>query len=73
MISVRLRNVAKKQGINNAYQLQKATGFHPGMASKLWKEKWDVAYLKTLNTLCNVLKCTPNDILEFHPDEELEL
>ena len=43
------------------------------MASKLWKEKWDVAYLKTLNTLCNVLKCTPNDILEFHPDEELEL
>ena len=72
MIVVRLQNVAKKAGIENAYQLQKLTGFHPGMSSKLWKEKWKVSNLKTLNTLCTALKCSPNDLLEFQPDEEPE-
>lgn len=72
MIVVRIREVAKKRGIKNAYQLQKETGFHPSMAANLWKSEWEKSDLRTLNTLCNVLKCTPNDLLEFIPDEGLE-
>lgn len=71
MIVIRLRDVAKKSGIENAYQLQKLTGITEAQAYKLWKEKWGSIYPKTLNTLCNALKCTPNDLLEFTPDEEL--
>ena len=70
MIKVKLREVAGKHGIKNAYQLQKFTGFQPSMAARLWKPDWQLADLGTLNTLCNLLKCTPNDILEFTPDPE---
>ena len=70
MIEIKLQEIAQKRGIDNGYKLQKETGFPEGMAYRLWKGKWKQADLKTLNTLCNVLKCTPNDILKFTPDEE---
>ena len=40
------------------------------MAASLWKDEWQAVYLKTLNTLCNLFKCTPNDLIYFEPDEE---
>lgn len=70
MIVVKLVEVAKKNGITNAYQLQKITGFNISTAYDLWNEKWEKSDLGTLNTLCNVLKCTPNDLLKFTPDED---
>lgn len=72
MIKVKIREVAKKFNIENAYQLQKHTGFLPSKAANLWRAEWRLADLETLNTLCNQFKCTPNDILEFTPDEEEE-
>ena len=70
MIKVKIREVAEKHGIKKAYQLQKLTGFLPSKAANLWKAEWQLADLETLNTLCNLFGCTPNDILEFTPDEE---
>ena len=70
MIKVKIREVAEKFNIKKAYQLQKLTGFQPSMAARLWKGEWQSANLETLNTLCNLLGCTPNDILEFTPDED---
>ena len=72
MIKVKIREVAEKLNIKNAYQLQNITGFYPSKAANLWKGEWQLADLKTLNTLCNIFKCTPNDILEFTPDAEEE-
>jgi DNA-binding Xre family transcriptional regulator len=68
MIKVNIREVAEKRGIKKAYQLQKLTGFLPSKAANLWKSQWQLADLDTLNTLCNLLKCTPNDLLKFTPD-----
>jgi DNA-binding Xre family transcriptional regulator len=68
MIRVNIRENAINSGITTAYKLQQKTGFHPTMAYRLWKEDWKQSDLKTLNTLCNVLKCTPSDILVFTPD-----
>ncbi len=70
MFVIKISEIAKEKGCKTAYQLEKITGFNSGMAHRLWKGKWKSANLKTLNTLCNALKCTPNDLLEFHPDEE---
>ena len=70
MITVKLREAAGKVGITNAYQLQKKTGFHISTAYSLWREEWEKADLATLNTLCNVFNCTPNDLLEFKRDKE---
>jgi DNA-binding Xre family transcriptional regulator len=69
MIKVKIREIAAKFNITNAYQLQNFTGFYPSKAANLWKGNWQKADLDTLNTLCNLLKCTPNDLLEFTPDE----
>lgn len=66
-IKIIIQEVAKRSGIKNAYQLQKQTGFHPSKAANIWNEKWRNIDLYTLNTLCNVLNCTPNDILQFTP------
>lgn len=70
MIRVRIKEVAQTFGINNAYQLQNFTGFYPDKSANLWKGEWKRSDLETLNTLCNLFKCTPNDLLEFTPDPE---
>ncbi len=72
MIEIKIQEVAKKSGIETGYKLQQETGFQTGMAYRLWKGDWKQADLKTLNTLCNALHCTPNDLLEFTPDPKEE-
>jgi DNA-binding Xre family transcriptional regulator len=73
MIEVKIREVAARHNVRNAYQLQKITGFLPSKAARLWKDDWQLADLNTLNTLCNIFKCTPNEILHFTPDDEDEI
>jgi DNA-binding Xre family transcriptional regulator len=70
MIRPRLHEIARKNGITNAYQFQKASGFPNSMAYYLWQREWQSVNLKTLNTLCTIFKCTPNDLLEFTPDPD---
>jgi DNA-binding Xre family transcriptional regulator len=73
MITVNLRQIAENAGIKTAYQLQNFTGFPPSQAARLWKGNWANANIKTLNTLCNLFKCSPNDILVFTPDPEEQI
>ena len=68
MIKVKIQKIAQKFNIKNAYQLQNFTGFAPSKAAYVWRGEWQRADLETLNTLCNVFKCTPNDLLEWQPD-----
>ena len=70
MIKVKIREVAARFEIENAYQLQQFTGLPPSQAAYLWKADWQRADLKTLDTLCNLFDCTPNDLLEFTPDKQ---
>lgn len=65
MIRVRIREVAAKRKIKTSYQLQKVTGWPPAMCARIFKGEWTRIDLKTLDTLCKDLSCTPNDILEF--------
>lgn len=70
MIVVRIKEVAKKKGIKTAYQFQKLSGFAPAMASRIYKGEWKRIDVKTLNAICNILGCAPNDILQFTPDKD---
>ncbi len=70
MIRSQLRKIAKEHDIKNAYQFQKLTGFSPAMSYSLWKDEWKTVNLKTLNTLCNIFDCSPNDLIEFTKDPE---
>lgn len=68
MIEIRIREVAEKRGITNAYQLQKATGLSASMAARLYKDDVEMIALRTLDALCSALKCKPNDIIRFTPE-----
>jgi DNA-binding Xre family transcriptional regulator len=68
MITLAIREQAEKRGITTAYQLQKATGAQPSMAAKWWKNDLEKIGIKTLDLLCTVLKCRPNDLLKYEPD-----
>jgi DNA-binding Xre family transcriptional regulator len=70
MITVTIREQAEKRGITTAYQLMKATGAQPSMAAKWWSNNLEKIGMNTLDTLCTVLKCKPNDLLRYEPDEK---
>lgn len=70
MIKITIKKAAKNAGITSSYQLQKKTGFDVSMAARLWRGEWTRIDVKTLNTLCNSLGCTPDDILQFTPDKQ---
>jgi DNA-binding Xre family transcriptional regulator len=70
MIEIVIKAAARKAGITSGYQLQRATGFDVSMSARLWRGEWKRIDVKTLNTLCNALKCTPNDILRFKRDRD---
>lgn len=68
VIKVAVQQVAKRRGIENANQLKDATGFPPNMAARLWKGSVEKIGISTLDRLCDVLKCKPNDLLRYEPD-----
>ncbi len=70
MIKITIREMAEKRGITTAYQLQKALEVQPSMAAKWWRNDLEKIGINTLDRLCTVLKCKPNDLLRFEPDGE---
>lgn len=55
-----------KQGVTT-YTLITKYGFNPRTINNMRHNRGVTVY--TLERLCGVLSCTPNDILEFIPDE----
>ena len=68
MIRSKLHEVAARNQIYNGYQFVKATGLPNSQGYYLWDMEWKRVDLKTLDLLCNVFECTPNDLLDFTPD-----
>lgn len=68
MIRWRLRILMAEQNINNK-TLAKLTGLHPTTISRL-KNTDELKQIsgEALNSLCNALSCTPNDLIAFTPD-----
>jgi DNA-binding Xre family transcriptional regulator len=69
MITVSIREMAERRGITTAYQLQKAMDVPPSLAAKWWSNEMKMIGIDTLDRLCKVLKCKPNDILRFSTEE----
>jgi DNA-binding Xre family transcriptional regulator len=70
MIRINIAGVAQRRGIKTAYQLQQATGLPPSMAAKLWKGEFKMIGLETIDTLCRVLRCTPEKIFIYEKDDK---
>lgn len=65
MITVTIREMAERRGHKTAYALQKAMGLPPSMAARLWSNDLKMIGVETLDRLCTVLECEPNDLLRF--------
>ncbi len=68
MITITIREQAEKKGITTAYQLQKATGVQPTVAARWFRNELKMIGIDSLDKLCAVLKCKPNDLLRYEPD-----
>jgi DNA-binding Xre family transcriptional regulator len=69
MITPTIKQMAGKRGIENANQLTKALGVSPDLGARLWREDFLRIDLATLDKLCRVLKCKPNDLLRYEVGE----
>jgi len=65
MITVTIREQAEKRGITTAYQLQKAANVQPSVAAKWFKNELKMIGVESLDTLCRVLRCKPNDLFKY--------
>jgi DNA-binding Xre family transcriptional regulator len=70
MIKANIREIAMKNGVTTAYQLQKLLDIQPSLAAKWYRNDLEMIGFKTLNSLCAAFNCTPNDILVYVPDND---
>ena len=68
MITPNIKQVAERRGIENANQLTKALGVSPDLGARLWRENFQRIDLTTLDKLCRVLRCKPNDLLRYEAE-----
>ncbi|WP_026735434.1 helix-turn-helix domain-containing protein [Fischerella sp. PCC 9605] len=69
-VKFRLAEVRKERGMSQN-QLAKASGMTLQNVQHLERKAKSVPF-ETLNTLCNCLKCTPADLIEYTPDSEVQ-
>jgi DNA-binding Xre family transcriptional regulator len=65
MIKTHVQEIAKRQGITTAYQLQKALNISPSVAAKIYSDEFEMISLKSLDRLCTFLKTTPAELISF--------
>jgi DNA-binding Xre family transcriptional regulator len=71
-LKLKVEEIARRQGIENAAQLSKLTGIGLPSSYQLWKGTAHSISLKTLNTLCNKLRTHPAILFDYKPDPEEE-
>jgi DNA-binding Xre family transcriptional regulator len=69
-LKLKVEEIARRQGIENAAQLSKLTGIGLPSSYQLWKGTAQSISLKTLNTLCNKLRTHPAILFDYKPDPD---
>ncbi len=68
MIIYHFDRVFKARGIVKPFAFLKKSGFSDSLASKIKNNKVARLNLPTIEHLCIMLRCTPNDLMEWRPD-----
>lgn len=69
MIRIRLSTLLGERRWTQA-DLARRTGIRPNTINELYHELTDRISLTQLNTICNVLGCKIEDVLDMIPDQE---
>ncbi len=65
--------IFKARGIGRPFSYLNKNGFSVNFASRIKNNKVSRLDMKQLERLCLLLKCTPNDIMEWHQDENISV
>ncbi len=68
MVRFRLHVAMAERNILTIKEMVKLTGLERNTVSFIYHNKAKMVNLKTLDTLCKVLKCAPGDLFEFAPE-----
>jgi DNA-binding Xre family transcriptional regulator len=68
MVKVAIKEMAERRGITSSYRLMKALNIPPSQAAKWFNNDLESISLRTLDKLCRALRCKPNDLLRYEPD-----
>jgi DNA-binding Xre family transcriptional regulator len=71
MIKVKIKELAEKNGVTTAYQLQKKLNIQPSLAAKWYRNDLKMIGIESLNSLCAAFKCLPSDILIYVADADM--
>jgi putative transcriptional regulator len=63
MITIRLQEIAESRGLNMS-QVQRRADLTMGLVRRYWRNETTSIDLRALDKLCDVLGCTPGDLLD---------
>jgi len=72
MLNYNFDRVFRARGIDKPFTYLKKAGFSDNFASKVKNNRVSRLNLKEIERICIVLKCTPNDIMEWQPVSDNE-
>lgn len=61
-VQIMVKDLAKRAGIDNPYQLQKILDVSYPTAARLFDGSSEAVYMETIGLLCEVLNCEPGDL-----------
>lgn len=72
MIKYNFERIFKARGISRPFSFLKANNFSDNFASRIKNNRVARLDMKHLERLCLLLKCTPNDIMEWNPESNTD-
>ena len=72
MLKYNFDRVFKARRIERPFTFLRQAGFHDSLATRMKRNQVHRMNLPTIEKICILLKCTPNDLMEWEPDSNAE-
>ena len=73
MLTYNFKRVFRARGIEKPHAYLRKAGFSDSFASKIKNNNAKRIELRELERLCLLLKCTPNDFMEWTPEANIDV
>lgn len=70
MLTFNINRLLKIRGVEKPFAYMVASGFSTDFASRIIKNKTRRMDLHMVERLCELFRCTPNDLIEWEPNPE---
>lgn len=71
MLNLNIKRVMMLRGIESPYRALVSLGFAPVTAKNLLENKTKRIEFRQLERICFYLNCTPNDLIEWQPPDQM--